>query len=318
MKSAFSIQLQGFPAANRDATVKLTNRVTGAVTERKPFLDGSLLVRDLDPGPYEVEVRHPNLVNVIDRREIRLFPQPAPTVVRIPVPADLFRDSPIRDIPDADLAPVQQTMTAARDVLTPIAGKAPGEVIRASDWNTLVGVVRDMASAVLELTHLVAPQGHDHPEIAEKISEVQDNIRRFSEAFGRSLLELRREIETENFRRIVTGVLDQAQATPNIRAEIFTRLDDLASRTQSESPVFTQKLSSTGDRALALVNELAVTQPDPDAFLGSATVATLTNIAQQYAQTGATTQADREMQLYQRTASVSGGQKFAPLIRGNR
>ncbi|MGE0824804.1 MAG: hypothetical protein AB7P18_22130 [Candidatus Binatia bacterium] len=318
MKGSFNIQLQGFPAANRDAIVKLTNQATGAVIERQPFLDGSLLVRDLDPGQYEVEVRHPNVITAIDRRRIRLFPQPTPTVIHIPVPADLFRDSPIRDIPDANLAPVQQTMTSVRDAVSPLAGKAPGEVIRASDWNALVGAVRDMASAVLELTQLVAPQGHDHPEIADKISEVQENIRRFAEAFGRSLVELRREIETENLRRIITGVLDQAQAPQATRTDILTRLDDLADRTQSEPPVFTQKLSATGSRVLSLVNELAITQDDPDAFLGSQNVTVLTTIAQQYAQTGATTQVDKEMQLYQRTGSVSGGQKITPLIRAGR
>jgi hypothetical protein len=67
-KAAFQIQLQGFVPAYRDAVVKLTNESTGQVVERKAFLDGSLAVRDLDPGMYEIEVNHPNLNLPIERR----------------------------------------------------------------------------------------------------------------------------------------------------------------------------------------------------------------------------------------------------------
>src|SRR2546421_3671477 len=190
-KATFNLQLQGFPAANRDATVKLTNQATGQIIERKPFLDGSLQVRDVDPGLWQLVVRHPNLVNPIIQQPVRLFPQPTPTFIPIPVPADLFKDTPIRDIPDANLAPVQQAVTSVRDRARPLAVKGAGEVIRASDWNSLAGAVSDLAAAVLELTNLVSPKGHDHPEIAEKIDEVQGNLRRFAEAFGKSLVELR-------------------------------------------------------------------------------------------------------------------------------
>src|SRR5688572_18032692 len=136
--ASFNIQLQGFPAANRDAVVSLVSEATGQRIERKPFLDGSLLVRDLNPGFYELEVRHPNLISAIDKRRIRLFPQVPPTKVTVLVPPDLFRDTPIRDIPDIDLTPIRQAASAAKDSLTPLAGKIAGEAIKASDWNTLV------------------------------------------------------------------------------------------------------------------------------------------------------------------------------------
>ena len=77
-KASFDIRLAGYPAANRDAQVTLVNQVTGVSLTRKPFLDGQLLLRDLEPGPYEMTVAHPNLVQPIDRRTIRLFPQPFP------------------------------------------------------------------------------------------------------------------------------------------------------------------------------------------------------------------------------------------------
>src|SRR5688500_5659717 len=153
-KGSFNIQLQGYTPANRDATVRLVNQSTGQVIERKPFLDGSLLVRDVDAGLYQLEVRHPNLITPIEQRPIRLIPQITPTFVPVIVPPELFRDTPIRDIPDKDLSPVQQAASSARAQLQPISSKAPGEVIRAADWNSLVDAVMDLANAVIELTQL--------------------------------------------------------------------------------------------------------------------------------------------------------------------
>jgi hypothetical protein len=316
-KAAFNFQLQGFPAANRDATVRLTNEATGQTLERKPFLDGSLLVRDLDPGMWQVQVVHPNLINAIDQRRIRLFPQPVPTFVPIPIPENLFKDSPIRDVPDADLGPVQQTATAARSSLAPIATKGAGEVIRASDWNTLVGTVSDLAGAVLQLAALVAPRGHDHPEIAEKIDEVQENLRRFADAYGRSLLELRREIEAENLRRAATDVLDQAGATPEVRDRLLGRIEDLRKTVQVDTPLFTQKLATTGTVLLTEINTLAQAQgAEADAFRAQPAVQQLTLVAQQYSTSGTQVRPESELQTYARTTTVSGGIKLGRLLKG--
>jgi hypothetical protein len=295
--------------------VKLTNEATGEVIERKPFLDGSLQVRDLIPGPYELEVSHPNLTLPIDRRKIRLFPQPAPTFVPIPVPEDLFRDSPIRDIPDADLGPIQQAASSARDRLQPVAGKGPGEAIRAADWNTLVGAMVDLSTAVLQLTALVSPRGHDHPEIAEKIDEVQGNLRRFAEAYGRSLLELRREIETQSLRRNLTDVLDLGGANDDLRQRLVDRVSDLDTKLQVETPVFTQKLANTGSVILTAINEMAVAKgAEADTFLANPAVMQLAGVARQYSEAGSQTRPESELQTYVRTSSTTGG-KLTGLIR---
>jgi|SRR5215216_38523 len=318
---AFNIQLQGFPAANRDANVRLVNQLTGVAVERKPFLDGNLLVRDLDPGNYELEVTHPNLLQPIERRVIRLFPQPIPTFVPIPVPADLFRDTPIRDIPDADLAPVQQAATGARDRLGPIAGKSPGEAIRAADWNILAGAVSDLASAVLQLTTLVSPRGHDHPEIAEKISEVQGNIQRFAEAFGRSLLELRREIETANLRKTVNDVvaLAPADVQAKTRERLIGRVIDLEASLATDTATFTQKLASTGNIMLGEVNEIAqAAGAGADDFRAKAEVQALVGAAQNYQQTGTLVKPEAELQTYLRTSRVSGNQLLNVLGKETR
>ena len=86
--SDFRFQLTGYTPANRDAEVTLVEEVTGKEISRKPFLDGSLAVKNLTPGFYQVKVKHPNLINPIWTNRVRLFPQPRPTVITIPVPED--------------------------------------------------------------------------------------------------------------------------------------------------------------------------------------------------------------------------------------
>lgn len=316
MKTSAKIQLQGFAPANRDALVQLTHQATGKSIQRKPFLDGSLVLRDLDPGDYQLKVVHPNLINPIDDRRVRIFPQPHPTFLPVPVRPDLFRDTPIRDIPDADLAPVQQAVGSVTGRLAPIAEKQAGEAIRAADWRTLTGAVGDLASAVLELTHLVSPLGHPHPEIAEKIDEVQGNLRRFGEAFGRSLLELRREIETLDLEKTVREVLDSAtEVTPEIRDRFTQPLVELPKLIQGDTPTFTGKLSSAGHAYLNGLNDLAQAQGDgADAFRATPAVTKLVNFAQRYTQSGSLVSAEAELKTYERTGAQSGGRKLMSVI----
>src|SRR5215831_7015227 len=101
-------QLSGFPMANRDAVVTLTNAASGQTITRSPFLDGSLIIRDLDPGIWQMKVTHPNLVTPVYQQLIRVFPQPTPTFVPVPIPPAVFQDTPIATVPEANLGPVQQ------------------------------------------------------------------------------------------------------------------------------------------------------------------------------------------------------------------
>lgn len=310
-KAAFDIRLQGFPQANRDATVELTNQVTGAKIQRKPFLDGQLLLRDLDPGPYQMRVVHPNLVSPIDERIIRLIPQPFPTRIPVPIKPDLFRDTPIQDIPDADLAPVQQTAASVASTVGPLASKAPGEAIRADDWNAMATAVTDLANAVAELTRLVSPIGHNHPEIETKIGEVQGNIRRFSDSFGKSLVALRRDIENQNLRKNIRDVLTVAGQDPDDDDNpLNVRLRDLEDAVVQPTPMFTGKLANAGSVILNQVNEIAVQRDDPDVFLATPQVSQLINLATQYSNAGTQTSAEEELNTYQRTTAVGGPTKF--------
>lgn len=314
--AAVNVQMSGAQFANRDAKVLLVNESTGQRIERKPFLDGSLLVRDIDPGLWQLTVSHPNLVSPIDQRSIRVFPQITPTIIPIRVPPELFRDNPIRDIPDADLSPVQQAAGSARDRLRPIGGKTSGEAIRAEDWNVLVGAVTDLAAMVQQLTTLISPTGHDHGEIAEKIGEVQDNLRRFSQAFGNSLVELRREIETEVLRRNVNEVLALGQASEDSRARIGAHITALESAVQSDTTVFTQNLATAGSLLLTEVNTMAVAQGAAgNAFLANPSVQRVSAVARQYVDSGSQTSGEAELQTYRKTSAASGGLKFTTIVR---
>lgn len=310
-KGTLDIRLQGFPQANRDAVVKLTNQVTGTRYERKPFLDGQLLMRDLEPGPYEMRVEHPNLISPIDERVIRLLPQPFPTRVPVPIKPDLFRDTPIRDIPDADLAPVQQTAASVSATMGPISGKAPGEAIRADDWNAMATAVADLANAVAELTRLVSPIGHNHPEIETKIGEVQGNIRRFADSFGRSLVQLRRDIENQGLRKNVRDVLTVAGRDPDDEDDpILRRVADLEGAIALPTPGFTGKLANAGSVILSQVNEIAITRDDPDVFLATPQVSQLVQLATQYSNAGTQSSAEEELNTYGRTTAIGGPTKF--------
>lgn len=310
-KSSLSIKLQNYPPANRDAVVTLTNPVTGQTLERKPFLDGTLLVRDLDPGQWQIAVKHPNVVGPLFTGVVHTLPVPQPTYVPVPIRPDDFRDTPIRDLPDADLGPVQQTVSAARTAAAAVGGKAPGEAIRATDWNQLVNALSDVAGAVLELTSLVSPRGHDHPEIAAKIDEVQGNLRRFTESFGNSVLELRRDIESQNLRRVTLKVLDAGGVVGADRDRILQRVSDLELARQVSTLEYSSKLADAGTVLGAEVQSIAQAQgANAGAFMDNDDVKAMVGITQAFASSGGTLSADQELDTYRRTSLV---QRFSKL-----
>jgi hypothetical protein len=310
-KSSLNIKLQNFPPANRDAVVTLTNPLTGQTLERKPFLDGTLLVRDLDPGQWQIAVKHPNVIGPLFTGVVNTLPVPLPTYVPIPIRPDDFLDTPIQDLPDADLGPVQQAVSAARTTAVAVGGKAPGEAIRATDWNQLVTAVSDVAGAVLELTSLVSPRGHDHPEIAAKIDEVQGNLRRFIESFGNSVLELRRDIESQNLRRVTLKVLDAGGVIGPERDRILQRVDDLELARQVSTLEYSSKLADAGTVLSSEVQNIALAKgANADAFLNNDDVKTMVGITAAFAASGGTLSADQELDTYRRTSLVQRTSKF--------
>jgi hypothetical protein len=302
-KADVNIRLQGFPAANRDASVSLTSEATGKKINTKPFLDGTVMVRGLDPGMYEVEVRHPNLVLPVEKRRIRVFPQTQPTQVNIQVPELIFKDSKIEDTPDMNLTPVQLAAAAAGARAQQAGGKVAGEAIQSADWNALAGAVVDLAAAVSQLTLLVSPRGHDHPEIVAKIDEVQGNLRTFSEAFGKTVLEIRRQFEADHLRKNTEEVLTLAEVPPATRKDLFNRLDLLKLNVQKDPVQYTQQLANFSSAMLDQINDIAVKKGEGGAdFLANAQVQQLAERTKTYRNAGTQTRAEGELLVHQRSA----------------
>lgn len=312
--SSINVKLQNFPAANRDATVVLTNQDTGQVLERKPFLDGTLLVRDVDPGNWQILVKHPNVIGPLFDGRIKTLPGIRPTFVPVPIRPSDFRDTPIQDVPDADLGPVQQAVSAVRTQVNAVGGKTPGEAIRAADWNQLVNAVSDLAGAVVQLAGLVSPHGHDHPEIAAKIDEVQGNLRRFMNTFGNSMLDLRRDVEVENLRRSTLKTLDLGGVIGADRERILKRVDELADSRQSSTLEYTNRLAGAGAVIAAEVQQIAQQQGDQgQVFLAHAEVQNVLGLTQTFATHGGALTAEEELGTYRKTSLLQGGTKMGRL-----
>lgn len=301
MRTSFDFQLQGFPQANRDATVELVNEGTGQKLELKPYLDGTLSVRDLDPGLYQVTVRHPNVVSPIYQDRLRLFDQAAATRVPIAIDPDRFRQPGGGPTPDpvSDLTPVQQAAQSARERLRPIGGKASGEVIRAADWNALVSSLSDLAGAVYQLCTMVAPLGHGHPKLADQIGQLQSTINDFTQSFGKAQLRMQRQLQVSLLRQYA----DLMFAIPGLNASdaektpLLAKLDDLAADLDADSTSFTLKLVAACNQALVTIASLFA-PPGRAGLASNDAVKQLRALAQQHARLGVQFEAAREISSY--------------------
>src|SRR5690606_4552391 len=141
--------------------------------------------------------------------------------------------------------------------------KKGGEPIYAADWNELADAVADVGTATGQLTRLVAPLGHDHPEIEKKIAEVDSNLQKFFEVFGRSVAELQRQIQQLALQRKVDDALDGARVPPSspIRDKIRQQTDRLAAASQDPPAVYTRKVQ---EAARAIEAELSTLTAPPD------------------------------------------------------
>jgi hypothetical protein len=209
-----TLNILGFPAANRDLSVDVVDPVSQNIVRTvTPFLDGTVRIPKIDAGAYEIAIRHPNVVLPIIRRPIRVLPV-GPTHISVVIDPSKFRNTPIEDIPDANLAPVQELTQSVAETVTPLANKLPGEAILAQDWNTMAGAIRDLAGAVGQLTKLVSPVGHNHPELEKKFDEVSSNFNELVSSVSASLTELQRQFQAQRLRKQISDVLDVAQIDP--------------------------------------------------------------------------------------------------------
>ena len=266
-----TMNILGFAAVNRDLDVELRDPATQNVVRTvKPFLDGTVRFSKLDPGNYEVLIRHPNLTLPVIRRPIRVLPV-GETTVTVVIDPSKFRNSPIEDIPEANLSPVADLARSVGETVAPLAAKTPGEAIRAADWNGLAGAVRDLATTTGELTRLVAPTGHDHPELIAKINEMSTNFQTLLDTLSQAMAELQRQIQTLRLRRQVEDVLDHAAIDiTSVKGREFTALvDDLELRVNDSPTAFSRAARNAAVQMSTKVEALIDEQAANPAFVSS-------------------------------------------------
>lgn len=242
-----TLNILGFPAANRDLSVEVLDPVSQNVVRTvTPFLDGTVRVPKIDPGAYEIAIRHPNVALPILRRPIRVLPV-GPTNISVVIDPSKFRNTPIEDIPDANLTPVQELAQSVAESVIPLGNKSPGEAILAQDWNAMASAIRDLADALGQLTQLVSPTGHNHPELEKKFDEVSGNFNELINSVSASLTELQRQFQTQRIRQQITDVLDTAAIDPTSPRglEFTTLVNNLESNVTASPSIFGREVRNT-------------------------------------------------------------------------
>ena len=235
--TALNLNIAGFPAVNRDLKVQVRDAVSKEVVKTAlPFLDGTVRIPSLAAGAYELAVLHPHLTLPVLQRPIRILPT-GTTNVSVLIDPSKFRDTPIEDIPDANLGPVRENVSSIAESVLPLAHKQPGEAIRAEDFNQLASSIREIGLSVMELTRLVTPVGHDHIELETKFDEVSTNFQTLLDTLSTAMAELQRQIQSQRVRTQVEDVLDQAEIDPTSpRGRQFLDLVDRLDAQVTEPP----------------------------------------------------------------------------------
>ena len=261
--SALKLQLNTPIEITRDLRVEVVNQLSGRSVDTTPFLDGTVSVRNLDAGRYRVKVLHPNIPFAVLDQSINVLTA-RPTFVPLKIDLGQFENTPVRDIPDEDLGPVREQLGDAGDLAERLAVKRGGEPIFADDWNQLAGTVQQVAVASVDLTRRVSANGHDHPELIEKLDEIQRNMQRFLEVFGRSMAQLQRQVRQLALKQQADEALDKIPNLPPARrTEVQGLIDRLGAARHDDSYRYLREFRRTGE---LLTNVLAEVLPadDPD------------------------------------------------------
>jgi hypothetical protein len=194
---------------------------------------------------------------------------------------------------------VRTQLDDAGDVAERLAIKRGGEPIYADDWNSLAGTVQQVAAAGIDMTRRVSAHGHDHPELIEKLDEVQRNLQRFLEVFGRSMAQIQRQVQQLALQQQADQALDRIpDLPPERRSEVETLIGRLADARQDNSYLYMREFRRTGE---ALTNVLADVLPadDPD-VASSAEVAAFATSLSAMAETRPAASVEEEVQAHLR------------------
>lgn len=269
--SDLTMNILGFSAVNRDLEVEVREPVTQKVVRTvKPFLDGTVRVPKIDPGAYEISIIHPNLTLPVIRRPIRVLPV-GDTSVTVLIDPSKFRNTPIEDIPEANLTPVIDLAASVGETVLPLGNKVPGEAIRSSDWNTMASAIRDLSGTTGELARLVSPIGHDHPELIAKIEEMSTNFQTLLDTLSKAMAELQRQIQTLRFRQQVEDVLDRAEIDKgSARGQEFIKLvDHLDTRVTDPPTTFSREARNAAQQLATKMEGLLDERVDDPDFASS-------------------------------------------------
>lgn len=313
--TGLTLNVQGFAAVNRDLTVEVRNPATNAlIREVKPFLDGTVRVPQIDPGDYEITIKHPNLVAPVLRRPIRVLPT-GDTKVSVLIDPSKFRNTPIEDIPDANLEPIAQTVQSVSETILPLSQKRPGEAIRAEDWNQMASAVRDLAQSVAELTRVVSPVGHNHPELERKIDEMQGNFGSLVETLTASMAELQRQIQAQRVRLQIDDVLTVGNIVAADKRKEFLDLADELEKAVTDTPIsFNRKARNVGVLLNTKLETLIQERPDGDALAEAPAVKNLGQSADLLRQQQSTTY-ESEIQAQRKFDRALGGGGLSATLR---
>ena len=305
------LQLNTQPEITRELKVTLINEATAKEVTASPFLDGSINVRNLEAGAWRLKVNHPNLnFDVLDRR-IQVL-RDRPTFVPLQIPLDIFSTTPVRDVPDADLEPVRAKLADAIETAERQAKKKGGQPIYADDWNELSNVVSDIGSATVDLTKRIAPLGHDHPELVEKLDEIQANMNRFLDVFGKSIAMLQRQIQQIALERRIDDAIDNLPNIPdNVRVGMLDVVRGLDEVKDSDPYVYTKNLKRVGEQLTDKLEQLVpVDQPQV-----AAQVAAALEHTKAIARAAPSYSFDAEVQAQSKVDRVGGKSLFGAAIR---
>lgn len=258
------MSLLGFPAVNRDLMVQVRDPVTQRVVrEEKPFLDGTVRIPGLEAGNYEVQVIHPNMILPVLRRPVRVLPV-GDTAVTVVIDPSKFRNTPIQDIPEANLGPITDRTQSIAATVVPLSNKIPGEAIRSTDWNTLAAAVRDLSETTGELSRVVSPVGHNHPELEAKINEMSSNFQTLLDSMSQALAGLQRQLQALALRKQVEDVLDKAGlATESAQGKDLLGLIDGLEGKVTESPIrYSRDLRGAAVQIQTKIEALIDTKPE--------------------------------------------------------
>lgn len=288
-----TMNILGFPAVNRDLTVEVRDAATqNLVREVKPFLDGTVRVPNIDPGSYEITVRHPNIALPVLRRPIRVLPV-GDTKVSVLIDPSQFRNTPIEAIPEANLTPIRDIARSVAETVSPLTNKHPGEAILSQDWNQLGSSVRDLANAFGESMQLVSPQGHSHPEYVAKFDEITTNFQNLLNTLSSAMAELQRQIQTDRLRRQVLDMLDQAKIDPASPRgkEFLDPIDNLGTNITVSPTQFGRQVRNTAVQISTKFESLLDEKQNDPAFSASPQVKTLSDAIDLHKNQTATTYA---------------------------